>query len=188
MPQKSISSKSQGKIRETLLQTQRQQTLAEGREEQIQLPSNKGPPTLLPGGLPGYGETSGQGESLGENQGLEPPGVHSKPLLHQSGKPTTPPCPTTSQHLQSNEPSIQEPQKYPEEQSLEELNLRRNDQDGQIPPRDLSTSGEGQDTEARSHASGSSRILENLSMSSSIFLPEYPNPIDPGNEAFHHDF
>ena len=58
-----------------------------------------------------------------------------------------------------------------------------------MPPRDLSKSGEREDSEARSNASGPSKILISPSSHGShISLPENPNPINPANEAFHHAF
>ena len=49
--------------------------------------------------------------------------------------------------------------------------------------------GERDHSEARSNASGPSRILTSSSSHGShVYLPEYPNPINPANEAFHHAF
>ena len=188
VPHTPISSNQQGKIRAILPENERRQALAQGCEEQVQLQSHQGPSQVLPGGLPGYGETPRQRENLREDQRLESPEPHSQSLLHQTSGNSTSSCPSTSQ-LQHVQSQLQASQEYSQEQSLEELYLRGDDQNGQIPPRDLSTLGERENSEARSHASGPSRILNSdLSRSSSIFLPDYPNPIDPGNAAFHHAF
>ena len=185
----STNSTSQGAVRKTLLQAQGQQALAEGCQKQIQFQGHPSPLKILPGGLPGYGEASRLGDDFGQDQGLESHELDSQSLLCQVSKSPTSPCPLPPQ-LQHEQSQHQEPQKCQQKQGLEKLYLRRNDQDGQVPSRDLSTSRERQNSEAGSNATGCSRILipSSSSHGSHVSLPEYPNPINPANEAFHHAF
>jgi len=188
VPQNIIPSTNQGKIPQTLSQIEGQQTLAQRCAQQKQLQSHKSPSQILPGGFPSHGESSRQGESLRENQRLGSNESYCESLLSQSGESSTPQRPSTSQ-FQHDQSPLQTSQKYSKKQSLEKLHLRGDDQDGQISPRDLSTSGERENSEATSHATGPPRLLISPSSNGShVSLPDFPNPINPANEAFHHAF
>jgi hypothetical protein len=152
--QSSVNSSTGGEIRKILLQNEREQSVAQGREEQEQLQSYSSPFKILPGGLPCYGPTPRRGIGSQENQRLgsqnfDGRNVFSTPRTrsHQKRSESLPPKSSQKQKLET-------PKECKQKQRMEEPNLPRDDQDGALSPRVLSTSGKREDSPSTAKTDG----------------------------------